>query len=970
MLRMNQGRASLTLYDETHEEGHLLAAYEIAKSLPVQTISLSAECAPALELFLEDLHRCLCLHAEVDKHPALDYAAAISRLSLVLRPAEIDTRSDFLNARAKGLVKLFYQGDHTPAVALPLLMEAIILVRHLVTLATTDENRLELCEVMASLLRIYRERNGERVLDVSNEEIGVRREILHARQAHGSEQHDFACDYLATLLSTHFDQTGDIALLDEALALDREVLGLRPEGHPERAGSCVNLANSLRSRFNQTGDTPLLDEALELEREALRLRPEGHPERAGSYANLANSLGTRFNQTGETALLDEAFVLHREALQLRPEGHSGRALSCHNLAVSLWNRFNQTGDMALLDEALELQREALRLRPAGHPRRASSCANLANLLRTRFDQTGDTVLLDEALELDREALRLCPKGHSGRALSCENLAVSLWTRSNQTGDMALLDEALELQREALRLRPAGHPERARSCANLANSLRTRFDQTGDTVLLDDALELTREALRLRPEGHPQRALSCENLANSLRTRLNPTGDTVLLDDALELDREALRLRPEGHPDRARSCANLAESLWIRFNQTGDTVLLDQALALETEALRLRPEGHPDRALSCISLSIMLRTRFEQTADTTLLHEAQSLCIDSIKEPGLSASQQVALRVELACIHAVPTYSSQCAFSPVTLFSEMIQHRPGLIPHFYTVSSALAVYDKTNVSGEDNARLLAVYKALIEVLPELGTVILDKMSRLRRWLRAANLPQDALLHALKANDISLGLELLEQGRAVLWSQTLAMQGSQLQRLSEEWRTPLQTLLRSTNSFSEQAHTQQSDSTARDQAYTSYNQLQQLLKEIRASPGLERFMRGPSYSELAQVASAHPVVIIAADDTSCHAVVMSSTSASPAHLILDRITPTDLETLGHDIRGLDLNARAMSGVTDVIDVRGIMFNGRRRWEDLIVGKLHRALARLWVGVVKPILDSLSLEVSGCMFTYACS
>jgi tetratricopeptide (TPR) repeat protein len=739
------------------------------------------------------------------------------------------------------------------------------------------------------------------------------------------------------------------------------------KGHPDRANSCAKLAVWLWNRFKQTGDLVLLDEAIELEREVVRLRPEGHPDRALSCADLAVSLTTCFERTRDMALLDETIEFEREALRLRPDGHADRAETCRNLAISLRTRFDQTEDMDMLDEALDLEREALRLRPEGHPNRADICGDLAIALWNRFSQTADMRLLDEAITLLRESLRLRPEEHPDYADSCANLSVALTTCFSQTGDSALLDEAIKLQREALRLRPEGHPERAISCANLAVSVWTRFGHTGDMPLLEESVELLRESLRLRPKEHPDRAISCANLAASLWTRFSQTKDMGLLHEALQFDREALRLRPEGHPDRADSCNNLAISLRTCFTETGDTVLLDEALELHREGLRLRPVEHRDRASVCADMALSLRIRFDQTGDTMLLDEARSLCTQTIEQCSLSPSDHVCLRVQLAHIHALPAYASFNPSTAVTYLSEAIQYRAGMIRNFYSFTYALHLCAKATVSDEDHVRLLAVYQAAIEVLPEMGNAILPKISRLHRWQNAGNLPLEALFQALKANDLPAGLELVEQGRAVLWSETLAMQDTQLQGLPVELKEQLQKLLQSLSTVAERGDVQHSDLSARDQAHTSYTQLQQLLKNIRASAGLERFMRGPVYSDLLQVAHTHPAVLLFASTTACHALVISSASVSPAHLILKKIATTDLDVLGHDIRGLDLNIRAMCGLSSATEERGISIDGRR--VDPAVRKLHQALKRLWIDIVKPILDCLSFTVCGLALITQC-
>jgi tetratricopeptide (TPR) repeat protein len=609
--------------------------------------------------------------------------------------------------------------------------------------------------------------------------------------------------------------------------------------------------------------------------------------------------------------------------------------------------------------SIEFQREALQSRSVGHPERAHSCGSLTISLRTRFSQTGDTALLDEALDLEREALRLRNERHPDRPRSCTNLAISLRIRFDQIGDMAaLLEESIQLEREGLRLRPEGHPDRGYSCAGLANSLFLRFEQTGEVILLNEALGHKREALHLRQSGHPDRTLSCGNLAVFLRAHMNHTGITTFLNEALQLGREALRLRPAGHPKRATACGNLSLLLKKLHNQTRDMALLNEALELEREALRLRPLGRPERAFSCVNLAAMLRRTFERTGNCVLLDEARLLCTQAIKESASSPSDHILLRVQLAHIQALSAYSSCDPPAAVSILLETLQHRAGLIPHFHDISGALSICSKATISCEENLRLLTVYRALIEVLPEMTSVVAHKVSRLHRWREAENLPVEAFIHALKVDEFLLGIELLEQGRAVFWSQTLAMQGGELKGSTDVWKTQLQALLQLMNSFAAQGNVQQFDLARPDWAYASYGRLQVLLKEIRESPGPERFMRGPSYSELAQVASSHPVIILAADDSACHATIISSAYFSPMHLVLDTIMASDIENLGHHVRGLDLNVRTKSELATAADLRGIAIDRRRG--DPASCRLQKARKTLWLGIVKPVLNQLGLEV----------
>ena len=145
-------------------------------------------------------------------------------------------------------------------------------------------------------------------------------------------------------------------VLEEALALEHNVLELRPQGHPDRATSLANLANSLHSRFQQLGTLSDLEEALALQCNVLELCPQGHPDRATSLADVMNSLHSCFQQLGILSDLEEALALHCNVLELHPQGHPDRATSLINLAHSLHSCFKQSTmcDMSDLEEIFNL----------------------------------------------------------------------------------------------------------------------------------------------------------------------------------------------------------------------------------------------------------------------------------------------------------------------------------------------------------------------------------------------------------------------------------------------------------------------------------------------------------------------------------------------------------------------------------------------------------------------------------------
>ena len=687
-----------------------------------------------------------------------------------------------------------------------------------------------------------------------------------------------------------FEQEGRTSYIDEAVKLGNEALDLCPPGHRKRAVASSSLAIYLYARYQRLKWTKDLDEVIALDQEALGLRPEGHPGRSQSLHNLAVHLSTRYMQLGVMQDLNETIVLNREALGLRPEGHPDRSQSLNNLAADLSTRYNQLGAMQNLDEAIVLNREALGLRPAGHPNRAQSLNNLAVHLSARYKQLGAMQDLDEAIVLDREALGLLPKGHPDRSSSLNNLAVHLSTRYKQLGAMQDLDEAIILDREALGLRPEGHPDRCSSLSNLANRLSTRYNQLGAMQDLNEAIVLDHEALGLRPEGHPDRSNSLNNLAVVLSTRYNQLGAMQDLDEAIVLNREALSLRPEGHPYRSQCLNNLAVHLSTRYNQLGAMQDLDEAIVLDREALGLQREGHPDRCSSLSSLALCLHTRFRRSRNSKDKEELFSLYAQLALVPQLVFSSDISAARNW--IHV----------------AEDLQHPTLLLAH------------------ETALRFLIQHQATLPSLPR-HHVVLKKLT--------SSLAVDAFSACLRNHTPARAVEFLEQGRSVFWNQLSHL------------HTPLHAVLESgpegktlANKFTQLAldirNTLNTPGPYQHEQLWRLNlKLQQVVTDIRALPGLSRFLLPTLFSDLQCAARGGPVIIVNASKYSCDALIVFL-DRDPVHIPL-QITQDSVRDLSTELR---------------------MLTKRAQREDMKVMQSDFTcfLRKVWDQIVAPVVDFL--------------
>ncbi|KAF8510032.1 CHAT domain-containing protein [Gautieria morchelliformis] len=555
-------------------------------------------------------------------------------------------------------------------------------------------------------------------------------------------------------------------------------------------------------------------------------------------ASLA-TLATRFNESAEQDDLNSAISLCREALHLLPAPHHGRSSFLNDIANALLIRFKQSGRHEDLEEAISVHREALELRPAPHPDRSISLNNVATALSTRFKQSGRHEDLEEAISLHREALELQPAPHPDRSSSLNSIANALITRFGQSGRHEDLEEAISLHREALELRPAPHPLRSSSLNNIANALSTRFKQSGRHEDLEEAISLHREALELRPAPHPDRSSSLNNIANVLWTRFRQSGRHEDLEEAISLYREALELRPAPHPDRSSSLYNIATALSARFEQSGRHEDLQEAILFLQDALSLLAAGHPSTCIYSSNLGNMFMTAYTHSNDSGDLQSAMDV-----------------FRKAVAC-ETAPASQRFRAARAWTIHADSIHHSA-----------------------------LDAYQAAIELLPRLAMLSLDLPSRQQALTSGTDgLACAAAACAIESGQFERAVELLEEGRAVFWSQALQLRTpmTDLRKVAPRLEGTLRdtTLALEQGSLRDVSRDMSANSQQRVSMEREAVRLRRLndkwlatLEEVRQLKGFEDFLRPRRISTLLGAVVDAPVVILNASKGGCAALILTS------------------------------------------------------------------------------------------------
>jgi tetratricopeptide (TPR) repeat protein len=529
------------------------------------------------------------------------------------------------------------------------------------------------------------------------------------------------------------------------------------------------------------------------------------------------------------------------------------------------------------DATIDTLKKELRLQPPGHGRRARTLNSLATLTRKRWKQTGDLDCLEDAIQYAKEALDWRPSGHPERARTLNGLSASLHARWRVTGEIASLDHAILFQEEALDLEPPGHPNRAWALNSLATSLHSRWEVTGDKEVLKEAIRLIQEALDLQPSGHPRRAWTLSSLSRSLHELWKATGEKGLLDDAIDLHEEAIRAPSVTDLERAWSL-NVLGIIWHdHWALHRDAASLERAIQLKEEAIELYPPGHPDFARASRNLAKSLGAQFVQTGAAYHLEEAIEYLTKAASDP-----------------HANPRLLLTSVLKDLSWIQGM------------TLSS--------RASERLIAPLLRAYEALVRLLPRVAYLGLDPTARLSELTGAEGLGLSAANVALQSYKPEAALELLEEARAVFWSQALCLR-SPLDDLPKEDAVKLSEIFRILNDVSKQSR----DSSNAASTLPAWDdptvilrrrksvEAEQLIEQIRRRPGLERFMLSQPYSVLSQAASCGIVVVLLAHKQRCVALAITGAAAEVQRIALPGVDLEALRLLSEQVKSTSVRHR---------------------------------------------------------------
>lgn len=761
-------------------------------------------------------------------------------------------------------------------------------------------------------------------------------------------------------MSCKFEQNGDSTDLAASISQLTTALELaRPECHTVQYLQ-TQLGRCLFLRLRHAGDAQDLERATELCDRAVSGSFLGHPHRALCLANRARLSTWRFVTTGDTSEAHRATEQFNASFAQRALGHRDRPDTVMGLVAAHYHLYERTSDLNHSERCMQYSAELIQLCPSGHPGCPEALSKRASSLGLRYHRLGMPGDLDEIIHIERQVLKLCQPGHPGRATIMNNLAISLSTRSRRRVNLNDCDEAVALQREAVYEEQLGTRGRAANTVNLGVSLYERFQLLGHHHDLHESIKLTLEGLERLESNDRVRGYAVCNLVGALPARYEATGRIQDLIDAIHF--AALRFADSSHSDFVRHgsfSTSTGEAYMQYYIHSGEPNSLMKAISMFSTAEKtLVSDGEPLRPACLHGLSTALRMRYLHTQNVADLDRAVATQKRAIQGLNSADLEYPKLLCGIAHLQLLPNTAHYDPCGAVNLLAEVAKSAhayaraflPGLLDALEILETLL---DEGIAGLPSKTTLLETYEYASALLPRAANLGLDRRSRLRSLLKADSIGTRAASYALHCGQGERAVELLEETHAVFWTQNLRLRSS-VDLLPDNLGNELKVLSRQIEiaqggGTNARAITEESKEDRVACQRELCRRLDDLLLRIRDRPGMERFMMPDTFQTLSQVASSGPVVIFLHSRSSAFGVIIRAPESTPIVVELPQVNDTLLMQLAASCTSAGLYARG------VASSRAVVVSGRPTDKSVL------ALHKLWVFLMKPIIQTLGLCVS---------
>lgn len=769
----------------------------------------------------------------------------------------------------------------------------------------------------------------------------------------------------ASSARTHFERTRDAEALKRALKFGRKAVNLKGLPLDDRLQALRQLAVTLAASFAATRSVAALDEARALLGEAESLLSAGnadpatHPQLPRLLTNICAVHAQRYQQLGELDDLEAAIAAGRRGLQLSPEGSESQAFQLSNLAGLLRSLWQATGERSALEDSIRYGSAAEQAAAdSNFSQRGMIIATLAGSLLERFRLDGEDTDLDSAINAARRAADAAMT-IGEKVSSAVLLAGGLQMRYRLRGDGRDLGAAVELHRSTLAQVDEGYPEYGMLQSGLAVCLRARYERLRSMSDLDAALQASRAAVRTA--GAQFRGQCVLELALNLRFAARRYASAGHDSEALVSLNEAMDLLPVSIDTPAGHSMTLADDLTAlgnllvtRYKLAGDPEDWRHALTAHERALEHAQLADHQAVVALINIGMCLLeapdTERGQSAERAagLFEQARGRSV-----PGSTTWARATLNLIGSLVRSPPPRQLDRAGA---LEKELYAH-PLISPRLRAMG-AMSIA-QLSVEQEDIDQAAQRYAAAVGLITRAVWQGADAGSRQANLLSFQGLARDAAATEIARNNPVRALELLEQGRSVLWAQKLNFQADDgaLRAVDPQ----LAQRLRDIAAVLEHQFTPDSDPRAIDRRLALTDEWDELVRRARQLNGMQGFLEAPDADTLVRAAADGPLIIVNISRWRCDLLVLQDDTVRAVPLSVTA-SEVDVQVKAYLRAMRGLGARSNLDAT-LVDVLGWLWNRIARPALAEIGAVAEpsALPRIWWCPTGP-LTLLPLHAAG--------
>ncbi|KAG8958793.1 hypothetical protein FRC03_008813 [Tulasnella sp. 419] len=521
--------------------------------------------------------------------------------------------------------------------------------------------------------------------------------------------------------------------------------------------------------FFRRNEVVHLEEAISYYRQALEAHDPGvrGPERVDIFITLGSCLKLIFDHTGLIDDLEEATHLLRMGLSLLPAQDPRLPFILNLLSLCSSSLYQREEKIKDLNESIQQIRGASDLYNPEELRRSGSANCLSRYLVTRHIEEGRGIQdLDDAIRYARESIPNYPVGHPDKSHPLLNLSMCLHMWHTQRGGWEEREKAIQHLREFLSAYPSASPERRIALVTLGNCLISRLDQEPIVQYLEDAILCYRETLSILPSDSSYQDWGgvLVNLSDALLMKYEFQNSIPDLDEATWSVHKALSFCSA--KDRPGLLSHLANCLKARYKHCGDVECLRSAIQYYRQALSLHPQGHRSNLYTLRNLSGCLELQYYHSGAMQDLKEAVESIHKVINhfEP-MNPNQSSAL-AHLASMYAKNT-EVLAPFYDVTVVSTLFEKASSLPTASFRDRLSASRRWTQEVPGPSR---LSAYQQLLKLVDQ-QLLLRSSITSRHQLLQTIpdDLALDAVATAIECGETKTAVELLEQGRTLLWSQ---------------------------------------------------------------------------------------------------------------------------------------------------------------------------------------------------------